>query len=259
MIKRLCRVLFLMAASLADGSIPHQRRIRARAGEGLASYPVRAYGGQVSTGTIDAGRVLQTAVPDADVSGGSEPVTGWRVWRVSFRHRTPELRAITQTETWPVGQRMRAACRITAHSAPTEGCRCGIYGFSEPMPPPYGLPAAGFVVVGQVALWGQVVVHRAGYRAEFAYPQRIGFFCMRCLEERRAVVAEVVLRDSPYGPLCSHHRGFKGEPVEPILQGLLDRYQVDRLPPEPLAGGLIRSREPTIGESLWWGWGAASP
>jgi hypothetical protein len=32
------------------------------------------------------------------------------------------------------------------------------------------------MVVGEVALWGHVVVHERGWRAEFAYPKRLLLF-----------------------------------------------------------------------------------
>ena len=35
-------------------------------------------------------------------------------------------------------------------------------------------------VVGRVALWGRVIEHEHGYRAEFAYPQRLALICQFC-------------------------------------------------------------------------------
>ena len=208
--------------------------------------------------TVDRSPALSPAVPDDRGGDGSEPLLGWRVWRVAttrtgWRRRGYVLRAISDDEPWPQHAPMLARCRSRSHNAPEENCRCGIYGMRDPSPPPYGLPSAGFVAVGRVALWGRVVVHETGYRAEFGYPQRLGFFCMRCLEERRAVRATVVVPDSPYGPLCEHHRGTRGEAVDPIMASLLDRYAIDPLPVEVLDRAVARAHEPAMDAGAWRG------
>jgi len=35
-------------------------------------------------------------------------------------------------------------------------------------------------VIGTVALWGGVIEHELGYRAEFGYPQRLRLICPEC-------------------------------------------------------------------------------
>ena len=35
-------------------------------------------------------------------------------------------------------------------------------------------------VLGRVALWGRVIEHEHGYRARFAYPQRLRLICQFC-------------------------------------------------------------------------------
>lgn len=205
-------------------------------------------------GTIDP--ALQVARPGSDAGDGSDPLLAWRVWRVGFRRTgirkaEPFLRAITDDEAWTPREPKRATCRVYTHTAPAKECRCGVYGMAEPAPPPYGLPSAGFIAVGRVALWGAIEADADRYRATLGYPQRIGFFCTRCLEDRRAVPAVVVVADSPYGPLCYRHRGLRGRDVAPILQELLDRYAIDLQPTEPLARAISTARLPQMDASYW--------
>jgi hypothetical protein len=62
---------------------------------------------------------------------------------------------------WQAGPNT-AACPLADHAAPDQHCTCGLYaGFDVPA------PAHGFVV-GAVAAWGLVQVHRDGFRAEHA-------------------------------------------------------------------------------------------
>ena len=35
-------------------------------------------------------------------------------------------------------------------------------------------------MLGRVALWGRVIEHEHGYRARFAYPQRLRLLCQFC-------------------------------------------------------------------------------
>lgn len=198
----------------------------------------------------------ETAVPEHALADGLEPVLAWRVWRVAlvrtgWRRREPILRAVSDDEAWLPGEPKRARCRTRPHTAPAQDCRCGLYGMIEPAPPPYGLPSGGFIAVGRVAFWGDVVIHPDGCRAAFGYPQLLGFFCMRCLEERRAEPAVIVVPDSPYGPLCSRHRGRLGMPVEPILEQLLATYAIERQLPEPLSRAMARAKEPEMNASYW--------
>lgn len=209
-------------------------------------------------GVLVEGRATSLQMPVPAGADGVDPLLAWRVWRVDFRRTgvrgtAPYLCSITDEEPWPAGAPMKARCRTLPHDAPVGSCRCGVYGMTEPAPPPYGLPSAGFVAVGRVALWGNVVEHEGGFRAQYGYPQRLGFFCMRCLEERRAVAAVVVVPDSPYGPLCTHHRGRLGRPVAPILRQILDTYAIDLQPAAPLGAAVASAREPEMAANYWRG------
>jgi hypothetical protein len=104
-------------------------------------------------------------------SGGK--LYGFRRWVT----RKGVLRSVSAWRwAWPKSKPMRALCPkgfIKAHSAPVSKCACGLYAyrdlsslnadknshidFTEPNE-----------VRGVVSLWGRVIVHGFGYRAEYA-------------------------------------------------------------------------------------------
>jgi hypothetical protein len=79
---------------------------------------------------------------------------------------------------WPVGKAFHAQC-LQVHShclePPRRRCRCGIYAVHGPKQvlAAVGLEKTRALVVGEVSLWGRVVVARRGWRAEWAYPKRL--------------------------------------------------------------------------------------
>jgi hypothetical protein len=110
----------------------------------------------------------------ADVAG---PVRAWRWWaETSASPKRLYSIGIGQLP-WPPGIPMQAQClrhdispdgdwQRHSHDAPAPvaGCTCGIWALKEP-------PSGG--IVGEVALWGRVIEHALGYRAEYAYPIRL--------------------------------------------------------------------------------------
>jgi hypothetical protein len=117
-------------------------------------------------------------------------VTGWRAWRV---HRTPDedgqvlLRSATWDYAWVPYEKARASCdRCTSEDprsrecTPGEACSCGFYcarslnhlrsmGYHT-----YNADSDGDVtIVGRVANWGKVIPGTQGWRAEYAYPERL--------------------------------------------------------------------------------------
>lgn len=113
-------------------------------------------------------------------------IVAWRGWHV---HDTPDGPALTSTgdglQEWPAGVPLQARHNIVGQSgerlslhhdgaAVPQDCICGIYAVKDP------LKTIG-MVMGRVALWGQVHVHQNGYRAEYAYPLSIeAFWCHHC-------------------------------------------------------------------------------
>jgi hypothetical protein len=122
----------------------------------------------------------------------SEPIIAYRVWGLSWLNGEPEaLRSITYRIRWPKRKPMRAHCLFNIRSgkpsvhpsedAPVIGHTCGIYAVKTVEQTETWRPAAynraelekEIKIVGTVALWGRVLRHANGYRAEMAYPQEI--------------------------------------------------------------------------------------
>jgi hypothetical protein len=106
--------------------------------------------------------------------------------------------------------------------------------------------------LGSVALWGRVVEHTLGYRAEFGYPQRVALICPLCFwrwgaERAGAPLVAVRHRGGRIVPLCGPHLELcrrYGYPARRLLEvglverALLDAYAVDLL---PIARGVPRA------------------
>ena len=77
------------------------------------------------------------------------------------------------TSVWPAGAAMKACC-----GSDTTGLRHGIHAFvSRELAEEYfDAQSRGRTtphVYGEVSLWGRVIVHEHGYRAQFAYPRNL--------------------------------------------------------------------------------------
>jgi hypothetical protein len=101
-----------------------------------------------------------------------EPILAYRAWRISGE----TLQSCTCDCLWNPRKRMDACCNHHVRHAcvPSWNCECGFYGYKSEE----GLAASGYpqtqpcrTVQGRVALWGRVIDHELGYRAERAYPQ----------------------------------------------------------------------------------------
>ena len=103
-------------------------------------------------------------------------------------------------------------------------------------------------MIGTVALWGRVIEHENGFRAEFAYPQRLRLVCHVCIWRYGLHQADcdVVARmeRGRLVPLCGNHLdlsrrcGLRFRSVEPaheVNSALLGEYAVDPLPVPQLA------------------------
>jgi hypothetical protein len=106
-----------------------------------------------------------------------EVIVGWRAWLVSAQGT---LQSTFMHSIWEPGVPMRSCC-----SGVPGLLRHGIHAFKERsqaeqyariqtqyMGYPYSREVA--VLVGEVSLWGTVILHEHGYRAQFAYPRSIG-------------------------------------------------------------------------------------
>jgi hypothetical protein len=183
-----------------------------------------------------------------------EAVTGWRMWRLQ---RGPDgglaLVSLGTAEAWPVRAPLRARCERPypssrpPHRVPERSCSCGIYAAADYRQlrasgiARWGAPA----VLGTVSMWGRVVEHAEGYRAELAYPSRLLLACGRCVVAGRIPVPDLVLeQDDTLIPVCrAHARLASGRPgrrpPDEVQAELLSRYAVDPLP-------LLAARVPAL-------------
>lgn len=208
--------------------------------------------------------------PPPEPERSVEPVEGWRAWRLR-RDGRGELSLVPAFHgvDWPPRQAVRAECQIHGrrHRAPERKCSCGLYAIPDAAL--IGSISDGLGVVGQVSLWGRVVEHEYGYRAEFAYPSRLRLVCSPCLVdgERPAAPDRVVFNGEYLLPVCDRHaedvkgKGFP-EPASEVESELLDAYAVELLPGDalPPAGaspefsgpvGWLRRRRRGLRPSAW--------
>jgi len=165
------------------------------------------------------------------------PIVGYRVWTLS----TMGLKSLCG-EQWHPAQSLAARCRASAvvgpvvgrseaadaHDAPQEKCTCGIYAIKTL----HHFRSAGFErfgVCGEVFLWGKVVEHEHGYRAQFAYPKNFVLppdalpLTSAVIKDRlRGLVAYgidiFVADDNGNIPLWTKHSGFNPAGLDCLVE-----------------------------------------
>jgi len=104
------------------------------------------------------------------------PIIGYRVWRWD----ATGLRSICWTR-WHPRKPLAARCRACvghaknahdAHEPPQTNCTCGVYA-SKSLEQLLTTGYAKCGIHGEVYLWGTVVEHELGWRAQFAYPKSL--------------------------------------------------------------------------------------
>lgn len=117
-------------------------------------------------GNRDIGKETETiTVPDL-----IEPITGYRLWKLLPDGR---LQSIADSWIWEPGVANKARCNKGEDhlgEEPRLGCGCGFWALKSIQRAAY---YGNYGVIGEVALWGRVVVGRDGWRAQYAYPKRI--------------------------------------------------------------------------------------
>jgi len=108
------------------------------------------------------------------------PIVGWRAWKWD----PPQLTSINNQSAWYPGQPMKAKCAggawatrtcpLPGHEPADKHCTCGIYA-AKTLDRLYAMGYARSGLYGEVYLWGRVVEHTHGWRAQFAYPKSLRF------------------------------------------------------------------------------------
>jgi len=97
------------------------------------------------------------------------PIVAYRTWQWD----SLGLRSLNQ-EQWFPGQPLAASCRTSqsCQQPPCLTCTCGVYA-AKNFDHLRRIGYADYGVHGETYLWGKVVEHRLGYRAQFAYPKNL--------------------------------------------------------------------------------------
>lgn len=186
---------------------------------------------------LDVASRLQTIV-------AVEPIEAWRAWSLTGRRDGSRLRLrpiAGRSHPWPPMREAEARCRLARmHEAPNPDCSCGLHGVRDIE---FLRHAKSPAVVGTVAMWGRVVEHEHGYRAQFAYPQRLHLVCHLCLWRSGLAAPRprlvVRLRGGKLVPLCAEHADVSRRHGFPVAEwrsarevegALLSTYAVDLLP-----------------------------
>ena len=134
------------------------------------------------------------------------PILAYRKWKVECG----VLKSLNNNQAWPKGEPMVGKCVNHLNGpevkAPMNGCTCGVYAWKT-RERIQGCSDA--LVCGVVALWGKVLEHKLGYRAEFAYPWALlkpkspmpGFPVMPTGWEKLAEEYGIKIIEMPDGPL----------------------------------------------------------
>ena len=128
------------------------------------------------------------------VRRSSEIIVGWRVWGISTLDPTSARPAAAKAlilvstfmdSVWQPGKAMTACCGANT-------LRHGIHAFVTPAEAMLYMAEGRKPVrhvFGEVSLWGRVVIHQHGYRAQCAYPRRI--FVPKIYRRSRDIVNEL--------------------------------------------------------------------
>jgi hypothetical protein len=182
-----------------------------------------------------------------------EAVTAWRGWSLVEVDGELRLSSLTRPEVWTPRAPHAASCAKGRTPTPQRRCRCGVYAANSPEALA-GLRSLPGGVVGEVSLWGRVIEHGRGYRAETGYPARLGLVCSACLAEGSGRRADAVQRVPVGGrirliPWCANHAPATTHgSARSVESSLLSVYAVDPLADELIAriegsGSMRRGRD----------------
>lgn len=107
--------------------------------------------------------------PTENVPDYISPIVGYRAWLWDGS----KLKSVNG-ESWVPRSPLKARCKVCAfrHKSPHRGCSCGVYA-AKTLDQLRDIGYMGLGFYGEVYLWGTVVEHKLGWRAQYAYPKSL--------------------------------------------------------------------------------------
>jgi len=147
-----------------------------------------------------------------------EPIVGWRQWNFMYPHFLANLGNDT---IYVPREKIEARCEQEDHSeqqAPHLTCMCGIYAYKEKprlLREIRNIYPGLRLVYGEINLWGKVIEHEDGYRAQFGYPKRL--WCTPAIEPLAGWIGYV------YGVPCEVMPSGDGEEIK-VKSTIIPKY-----------------------------------
>ena len=145
---------------------------------GLGGFPASPIG----TGLM--GSAFPSPITPLETAFVAGPIIAHRIWNIIFTqdNRLCHLSSLNNSIAWPARFPFHAKCGAGSnpHCVPCHGCSCGVYALKGEEQLLLHPISAGNVlgpvrISGTVALWGKVIEHEHGYRAQYAYPYQLKF------------------------------------------------------------------------------------
>jgi hypothetical protein len=128
----------------------------------------------------------------------TEPVVGWKIWRVEHDDERTRLRSVLYGSLWAPGRPAVADCKKPLrfrHEAPDPLCDCGIHAGKSLAAWQHYLKVGGDRVFGRALLLGDRVEGSAGWRAAGAYPLEL--YVPATLEDAEEIAAGLAVYGVP--------------------------------------------------------------
>ena len=128
----------------------------------------------------------------------TEPVVGWKIWRVEHGEERTRLRSVLYGSLWPPGRPAVADCKKLyrlRHEAPDPLCECGIHVAKSLEQWRHYLAVGGDRVFGRALLWGSRLEGELGWRAATAYP--LALYVPSTLDDAEAIAEGLAVYGVP--------------------------------------------------------------
>ena len=112
-------------------------------------------------------------------------IRAYRLWRIGYDGRDPWLLSLNDRFKWLYKEESHFRCSLfsLSHKTLDLSCTCGIYGWKKWRKEHLKEIDEGSVF-GLINLWGKVIEHDLGYRAEYAYPSEFIIWCEICRSKK---------------------------------------------------------------------------